>query len=594
VSALSNRAVAASDAWFRTARALTAEETLHLIERTAHIGTYDFDIRADKRTWSDELYRILGLPVGGAVDGTSYVQRVHPDDLDVVLAHRAALRQGIPFRHEHRVVHDDGSERWVETSMQPVLDLHGSVVRLFGTGVDVTKRKLAELQLAFLAQHDVLTGLPNRALLAEKLATATSEAARSGRHVAVVYVDLDDFKRINDTYGHAEGDRVIRRCAESLTACMRAGDVVARVGGDEFVVILADMESNAVATRAVERMRTVLAEPMTVGTVTMRLRASFGISCFPADGDSADQLIRYADLAMYQAKNAQRGDFAYFEPALLDAALERLRLEHALGEAIAHGDLIVHYQPIIDACTRRIGGVEALVRWPGPSGVLISPDSFIPLAEETGLIVPLGDFVLREATRTVAELQQSGYPDLRLSVNLSVRQLDDDALPATVRAALARSGMRPNLLDLEITETYLTSDPVRAAKQLGELTRLGIRIAVDNFGTGYSALSFVRRFPADLLKLDRSFVGEIERNPASRAVAGSIIELARKLGMRSVAEGVETADQHRVLDELGCDAFQGFYFAPAMTADELRHYLAAGGGAGVTSSEAAPARPARP
>ena len=293
-------------------QALTAEETLHLIERTAHIGTYDFDIVAEKRTWSDELYRILGLPVGSAIDGTSYVQRVHPDDLAVVLAHRSALRRGIPFRHEHRVVHDDGAERWVETSMQPVLDAGGTVVRLFGTGVDITKRKRAELQLAYLAQHDDLTGLPNRALLAENLATALAEAARTGRHVAVVYVDLDDFKRINDTYGHFEGDRVIRRCAECLTACMRAGDVVARVGGDEFVVIVAETESStvatrAVATRAVERMRAALAEPISIGSDTITLSASFGISCFPADGDSADHLIHRADLAMYDAKNAPHG-----------------------------------------------------------------------------------------------------------------------------------------------------------------------------------------------------------------------------------------------------------------------------------------------
>ena len=307
MSAVRDQVLASGDAWYVKPRALTAEETLHLIERTAHIGTYDFDIAADKRTWSDELYRILGLPVGSPVDGTSYVQRVHPEDLAVVLAHRAALRRGIGFRHEHRVVHDDGSERWVETSMQPVLDAFGSVVRLFGTGVDITKRKLAELQLAFLARHDELTGLPKRTMLAEKLEAALAHAEPEGRHVAVIYVDLDGFKGINDTYGHAEGDRVLRRCAESLTACMRAGDVVARVGGDEFVVIVADMESSAVAAHAVQRMRAALAAPIVVGTTAITLRASFGISCSPADGDSADRLIRAADLAMYRAKNAPRG-----------------------------------------------------------------------------------------------------------------------------------------------------------------------------------------------------------------------------------------------------------------------------------------------
>jgi diguanylate cyclase (GGDEF)-like protein/PAS domain S-box-containing protein len=563
------------DSSMRIRRALVAAETtLHLIERTAHIGTYNLDVVTGKRTWSDELYRILGVPVGSPIDSTSYVRRVHPDDLAAILALREALHNGVGFSREHRIVLDDGTERWMETNMQPVVDAHGAVVRMFGTGVDITTRKVAELELAFLAHHDALTGLPNRTLLAEKLTAALTAAGPSGRHVAVIYVDLDDLKRINDTYGHAEGDRVIRRCAQCLTACMRAGDVVARVGGDEFVAILADMESSAEATRAVQRMRAALAEPMSIGTVTMRLRASFGISCFPADGDSADQLIRYADLAMYHAKNTQRGEVAYFEPSLRDAAIDRLRLEHELGNAIANGELVLHYQPIIDARTKRIGGVEALVRWPNSPNGGTSPESFIPLAEETGLIVPLGAFVLREATRAIAELQRTARPELRLAVNLSLRQLSDDALPATVEAALARSGMPPNLLDLEITETYLVSDPARAAAQLGRLTRLGIRIAVDNFGTGYSALTFVRQFPAHLLKLDRSFVAEIERSEASRTIAAAIIDLARKLGMRSVAEGVETAAQHRLLDELGCDAFQGFYYAPPMTAADLRDYLA--------------------
>jgi diguanylate cyclase (GGDEF)-like protein/PAS domain S-box-containing protein len=562
-----------SDAAMRARRALVAAQTtLQLIEESAHIGTYDLDLATGTRIWSDELYRVLGLPVGGETETTTYLDRVHPDDLAFVQAHWAALRNDIPFRIEHRIVRDDGTERWVETSAQAVLDDHGTVVRLFGTGTDITTRKLAQLKLAFLAHHDALTGLPNRALLSEILAAAI--ATPNGRG-AVIFIDVDDFKRINDTYGHAEGDRVIRRCAECLTACLRSGDVVARVGGDEFVVILADVASRAIAAAAVRRMRAALAEPISVGNIMLGLRASFGISCFPDDGTSADQLIRYADLAMYHAKNTRRGDFAFFEPALEAAVVDRLRLEQELGEAIAHGDFVVHYQPVIDAQTERIGGVEALVRWLHPTEGLKPPGSFIPLAEETGSIVPLGEFALREATRTIATLQRNGYPELRLSVNLSARHLNDDGLPATVRTALAESGMRADLLELEITETFLVSDPLRAAAQLGELVGLGIRIALDDFGTGYSALAFLRQFPVHVLKLDRSFVAEIQRSETSRTIAAAIIDLARKLGMRSVAEGVETADQHRVLDELGCDAFQGFYFAPPMTAAELRNYLAA-------------------
>ena len=443
------------------------------------------------------------------------------------------------------------------------------------TGVDVTTRNRANARLELLARHDALTGLPNRSLLAEKLTTAIATAEASGRHVAVVLIDLDDFKRINDTYGHAEGDRVIRRCAESLTSCVRSVDVVARVGGDEFVIILGDMASSASAARAVQRMRAALAEPMTIGMVAEELHASFGISCFPDDGDSPEELVGFADLAMYRAKRSHRGDFAYFEPAQHDAAVARLQAEHELGEAIQNGDLIVHYQPIVDARTKSIGGVEALVRWLHPTEGLKLPGSFLPLAADTGLIVPLGEFVLREATRTIAELQRAGHPGLRLSLNVSARQLNDEAFPTSVLAALAQSGMRTDRLEFEITEEFLAADPVRAAARLGELARLGIRIVLDDDGTGYSALNFLRRFPLHRLKLEGSFVAEIERSDISRAIASAIVGQARRLGIGSVAAGVENAEQYRVLDELGCEGFQGSYLAAPLTAAELAAYLEA-------------------
>jgi diguanylate cyclase (GGDEF)-like protein len=439
---------------------------------------------------------------------------------------------------------------------------------------NLKRRETGETERAFLAHHDALTGLPNRSLLAKTLAGAMAAAGGAGRHVAVVSIDLDDFARINATYGHAEGDRVIRACAERLTACVRSADVVSRVGGDEFVVIFGDMGSSASAARAVQRMRAALAEPIAIGTAAIELGASFGISCFPDDGGSAEQLLGFADLAMYRAKRTRPGNFAYFAPALHDAAVERVQLEHELGEAIANGELVVHYQPIIDAHTNRIGGVEALVRWAHPTEGLKAPGTFIPLAEETGLIVPLGEFVLREATRTVAQLHRRGHPGLRLAVNVSARQLHDEAFPASVLGTLAQSGLRTDRLDLEITEAFLVSDAAWAASQLRELTRLGIRIALDDFGTGCSALTYLRRFPVRLLKLDRSFVAEIERSELSRAIGAAIIGLARKLGMRTVAGGVETADAYRVLGALGCDAFQGSYFAPPMTAAALEDYLA--------------------
>jgi diguanylate cyclase (GGDEF)-like protein len=437
------------------------------------------------------------------------------------------------------------------------------------------RRETGETERAFLAHHDELTGLPNRSRLTRTLAGAMATAGAAGRHVAAVSIDLDDFARINDAHGHAAGDAMIRTCAERLTACIRSTDVVSRVGGDEFVVIFGDMGSSASAARAVQRMRAALAEPIAIGNVAAEVGASFGISCFPDDGGSAEQLLGFADLAMYRAKRSRRGDYVYFAPALHDAAVERLRREYELGEAIANGELVVHYQPIIDAHTNRIGGVEAIVRWAHPTEGLKLAGSFIPLAEETGLIAPLGEFVLREASWTVAQLHRSGYAGLRLAVNVSARQLHDEAFPAGVLGALAQSGLRTDRLDLEITESFLVSDPAWAASQLRELTRLGIRIALDDFGSGYSALTFLRRFPVQLLKLDPSFVAEIAHSELSRAIAAAIVGTARKLGMRSVAAGVQTADAYRVLRELGCDAFQGAAFAPPMTAAELADYLSA-------------------
>ena len=437
------------------------------------------------------------------------------------------------------------------------------------------RRETSETERAFVAHHDALTGLPNRSQLAKTLAATMTLAGATGGHVAIVSIDLDDFGRINDAYGPAQGDSVIRTCAERLTACVRSTDVVSRVGGDEFVVIFSEMASTASAARAVQRMRAALAEPIAIGAAAVGVTASFGISCFPADGGSAEQLLGFADLAMFRAKRSRRGDYAYFAPALHDAAVERLRLEHELGEAIQNGELVVHYQPIIDADTNRIGGVEALVRWAHPTEGLKLPGSFVPLAEETGLIVPLGELVLREASSAVAQLQRSGHPGLRLAVNVSARELHDEAFPARVLGTLAQSGLRTDRLDLEITETFLVSDPVWAVSQLRALTRLGVRIALDDFGSGCSALSFLRRFPLGLLKLDPSFVAEIAHSQLSRTIASAISGTARKLGMRSVAAGVETADAHRALRELGCDAFQGAYFAPPMTAAELADYLTA-------------------
>jgi diguanylate cyclase (GGDEF)-like protein/PAS domain S-box-containing protein len=544
------------------------------IERAVHAGTYELDLVRQTCTWSDELKALFGLARDADIRCATYMDRVHTEDYQTIAALRAVLMDGNPVREEHRITRDDGSERWVELNARPQRGTDGVVARISGTVADITARKRCELERDFLAGHDSLTGLPNRARFAEHVAVAIASAAVCGKLVAVVSIGLDDFKRVNATYGHAQGDRVIQRCAQRLRSCLRAGDVLARVGGAGFVVALAGLDAQSNATHAVQHMRAALARPMPIGEILMGMRASFGISCFPGDAQSPEQLVRNADLAMHHANAARAAKPAFFEPALRDASADRLRLEWELGDAIRFGDLTVHYQPVIDAATDGVRGVEALVRWQHRAQGLRGPDSFIRIAEETGMIGAIGEFVLLEATSAVAHLHRGGYPDLTLSVNVSPKQLGDDALGASIRAALLRSGMRADRLNLEITETVLISDPERAGRRLTELSRLGIRIALDDVGTGYSALTLLRQLPVHLLKVDRSFVGEITTSATCRAIASAIIALAHGIGMDAVAEGVETGEQRRILAELGCDAFQGWYFSPPLTAAALGDYLA--------------------
>jgi diguanylate cyclase (GGDEF)-like protein/PAS domain S-box-containing protein len=564
---------------FNLKRALNnARSSLRIAEETARVGTFELDVATGQLTWSKELRRLLDVPPEAPVTGETFFSKVHPEDRAMLRrALREARKRCVPFHIEHRVVLASGVERWLESSAQPVRGTDDRVAKLHGAATDITARKKIEAELAFLAHYDPLTGLPNRTLLTQRLTDAIADARRRDGVVSVIFVDLDGFKRIADSYGLSESDQTIRSCAERIRRCTAPRDTVARISGDKFVVVLADVEKPQGAARTVKQIQAALAEPVALGTIQVGLRASYGISCYPGDGDSAEQLIGFAEMAMSRAKQTRRGDFAFFESQDQHAATQRLRLEHELRDAIRNRHLEVYYQPIVDARTRRVDGVEALVRWQHPGDGLQSPAGFIPLAEETGLIVPLGEYVLHEALTAAAALHRAGYPELRVAVNLSPRQLVEETLAEMVRSALAESGVPPRLLDLEVTESYLVTDPARAAALLEKLAALGIRIALDDFGTGYSALSFLRQFPVHQLKLDRSFVTELEQNVTSRAIAATIINLAHTLDMRSLAEGVETYAQYCALDELGCEAFQGYHFARPMPFGALIEHLRAAG-----------------
>ena len=439
---------------------------------------------------------------------------------------------------------------------------------------DVSERKAFEAELAHQAFHDPVTGLANRAMFAEQVRQALARARREGRTPAVIFVDLDDFKTVNDSLGHAAGDEVLVEVARRLDESIRGADVAARFGGDEFAVLLEDVAESQAAADAAQRILELLARPMPAGHREVTLGGSIGISVFaPGDARDADELIRDADAAMYIAKRDGKGGYRLFEPAMHEGVLARLELRNDLQRALATDQFELHYQPVVRLSDGGISGVEALLRWRHPERGLISPDDFIPIAEETGLIIPIGRWVLREGCRHARRLRGPDGAPLRMSVNLSLKQIQHSDIVADVRDALEEAGLEPSRLTLEITESVLMDDTELAVARLRDLKALGVTLALDDFGTGYSSLSYLSRFPVDILKMDRSFLREGSR-PGSHSLANAVVGLGATLELEVVAEGIEEPEQAETLRELGCDLGQGFLFARPLTAEDSIAFLA--------------------
>jgi diguanylate cyclase (GGDEF)-like protein len=434
----------------------------------------------------------------------------------------------------------------------------------------VAERRDDQRKLSYLARFDPLTGLINRFLFGDRLTNAISRARRDGGIVSLMFLDLDEFKAVNDRFGHAVGDALLKQVAQRLVASVRESDSVARLGGDEFTVVLEGShrveDAGHVATKILEALR----QPFRVGNHELRVTTSIGIALFPVDGQSAQELLRDADIAMYSAKAAGKNTFQYFTPELREKTSERLHLIDGLRRAVeAQRELDLLYQPKVDTATNSIIGVEALVRWHHPELGLILPDRFVPVAEETDLILPIGDWVLQEACRQMRSWQTMGL-DLNMSVNVSSRQLKRGDLVEAVAHALDSSGLPPFLLEIELTEGTLVEDTELAAQTLEHLRAMGVRVSIDDFGTGYSSLSYLKRLPIDCLKIDRSFIRDITVNEDAAALSAAIVGLAESLRLDVVAEGVETAEQLTVLEELGCTTMQGFLFARPMESDQVR------------------------
>ena len=470
--------------------------------------------------------------------------------------------------------HKDGEVRQFEVLYTDLLDdenVHGVVLN----SRDVSERKVFEEQLAHQAFHDPVTNLANRALFVERVRHAVPRARREDSRLAVIFIDLDDFKTINDSLGHAAGDAVLLEVAKRLDGSIRPSDTAARFGGDEFAVLLEDVGSAQDAADTGERILEAVGAPLRLEGKELFVRCSLGISI--ADGDAAagaDELIRNADAAMYIAKRDGKGGYRLFEPAMHEGVLERLELRADLQRAMTAGQLELYYQPLVHLSSGGASGVEALLRWHHPERGMLGPDTFIPLAEEMGLIVPIGRWVLREACRQARQMQTllPADPPLSMSVNLSVKQLQNSDIAADVRDALAESGLAARSLTLEITESVLMTDTDLAVQRLEELKQLGVRLAMDDFGTGYSSLSYLSKFPVDILKMDRSFLRD-GASPTASALASAVIALGETLQLEVVAEGIEFPEQWLGLRELGCGSGQGFLFAEPMDADATLEYL---------------------
>ncbi len=497
----------------------------------------------------DDLYR----------NPMSWLEAIEPEDRE--RAHAVFLRQmeGEQVESEYRIRTPGGELKWVRDRAFPIRNPAGEIIRVAGIAEDVSARKQAEAALAHQARHDHLTGLPNRLLLSDRLEASIERAKKSGLQTAVIYVDLDGFKFVNDTLGHEAGDMLLQQVTERLQRCIRELDTLARMGGDEFMLVINEVENDGTALSIAERLRAALKKPFSVAGQQVHVTASAGIAMYPRDGQDVSTLRSNADTAMYGAKRAGKDRVQLFSPALRDIFLERWELEAQLRQALERGgQFFLDYQPIFEAQSQEQTAFEALLRWRHPELGLLSPSKFVPIAEESGLIFQLGAWVLRQACEQCRLWQQRGPSGVRVAVNVSALEFAQPEFAVNVLRVLEETGLPGRLLDLELTETTLMRDLEPAMRKMSLLRSRGVRIAIDDFGTGYSSLGYLARLPVDALKIDRSFVSDLAANPTSRSLVAGMIALAHSIGKRVVVEGVETEAQLEILRGSGCDEMQGF------------------------------------
>jgi diguanylate cyclase (GGDEF)-like protein/PAS domain S-box-containing protein len=527
---------------------------------------------------SNAMAAYFGLP-----DASQAVDKSDADMFSAEHAKKALadeqqiMRTGEPtVGCEEKETWPDGHETWVMTTKVPLRNRHGQIIGTMGISRDITEHKQAEARIRYMALHDSLTGLPNRNLLQDRLSQAIALAARNQKRVAVMMLDLDRFKFVNDSLGHYVGDRLLEAVSMRLKACLRESDIVARLGGDEFVVVLPLATSDQDTEQVARKILAAVVEPFEVEGHELHINSSIGICHYPTDGENPGALLQAADSAMYAAKAEGRGTFCFCTPGLNEEAKRRQKLEVDLRKAVAREEFVLHYQPLVSTDTGQITGMEALLRWNHPEEGLIFPNQFIPVLEELGLMTEVGQWALMTACRQNFNWQREGLEPVRMAVNVSAQQFRRGDIVNAVAEVLDKTGLDPSWLELEITESLTLDDTENTIRIIHDLKRLGISLSLDDFGTGWSSLAYLRRFPLDRIKIDRSFMRDVVSQPAAEAVVRGILSLARSLGISCVGEGVETHQQLEYLQRQMCAEIQGYLYSPALPPDDCSQLMRAG------------------
>lgn len=577
---------------------LRAREAFHALQeneakllethRIANLGDWEWDVKLNQAQWSEQVYKILGLAAETCEPSYSaFLQAVHPDERALFNRNIGyAVERGKAFQLEHRIVKPSGEERYIVSQGKALLGVDGQVLKLRNVVQDVTQRKRSEERIFHLAYYDNLTGLPNRDMFKDYAGRMLAAAQRDGIQAAILLLDLDRFKRINDSLGHDAGDLLLKEAAARITRCVRQSDLIAKLqnmddlsyslarpGGDEFILLIRGLERTDGVTNFVQRLQAELSLPLSLMQQEIFLSASIGIALYPNDGEQQETLLSNADIALGHAKQAGGGCFRFYSKEMNQRAHEQVAMEARLNRAIDNAELEVFYQPQVSLSTSRLVGFEALLRWHPAGGTPIPPNIFIPIAEETGVIIEIGVWVLKQVCQQLKSWQEQDYDLVPVAVNLSARQFSDEGLVKMIDDELSSAQLPPELLELELTERVIMRDVQENRIKLQALKDIGVKLSVDDFGTGYSSMSYLKRFPLDVLKIDRSFIQDLVTDRNDESIIRAIVALSKGLGLTTIAEGVETEEQRQLLSTIGCDLMQGYLVSRPVPAQQAETFL---------------------